>query len=72
MKVDFIDSLFVCQLIGYYTLYIYFMCLFLEILWVKKRRNLSVGKYFPITVNIFPMAKIWTYSFEITSLNGVC
>ena len=36
---------------------LYFMCLFLEILWVKKYRNSSVGKYFPITKNIFSMPK---------------
>ena len=39
------------------------MCLFLEMLWVKKCRNLSGGKYFPITVNIFAMPKIWNYFF---------
>ena len=35
----------------------YFMCLFLEMLWVKKSRNLSGGKYFPVLVNIFPLAE---------------
>ena len=39
------------------------MCLFLEMLWEKKCRNLSGGKYFPITVNIFPIPKIWNYFF---------
>ena len=34
----------------------YFMCRFLEILFVKKRRNLSGGKYFPIT-EYFPHAE---------------
>ena len=41
-----------------YTCILYFMCLFLEMLWVKKC-NLSGGKYFPDAVNIFPMLKIW-------------
>ena len=50
------------------------MCLFLEISWVKKC-NVGKGKYFPITVNIFPMPKIWNFFFwggggEITSLSG--
>ena len=40
------------------------MCPFLEILRVKKCRDLSVwggGEYFPIRVNIFPIPKIWNY-----------
>ena len=39
------------------------MCPFLEMLSVKKCRNLSGGKYFLITVNIFPMPKIWNDFF---------
>ena len=42
--------------------FILFLCLFLEMLWVKKGRNLrGVWKHFPIIVNIFPMRKIWNY-----------
>ena len=46
------------------------MCLFLEILWVKKCPNLSgVGReYFPITLNIFYMPKIWNDFFYSTAL----
>ena len=29
-------------------------------------------KYFPISVNIFPMPKILNYFFDITSLSGIC
>ena len=34
---------------------------------VKKCSNLSGGKYFPITVNIFPLLKIWNYDFCCTA-----
>ena len=34
------------------------MYLFLEILWVKKCRNLKGGGYFPVTVNIFPVPNL--------------
>ena len=39
------------------------MCLFLEI-WVKKWCILR-GQYFPITVNIFSLPKIWNYLFRL-------
>ena len=37
--------------------------------WVKKCRNLigGGGEYFPITVNILPMSKIWNYFFVHTA-----
>ena len=44
------------------------MALLLEILWEKKCQNLSGGEgYFPITVYIFPMPKIWNYFFCSTT-----
>ena len=50
----------------------YFMCLFFEMLLVNKCHNLSGGKSLPITLNIFPMPKIWNYFFEIIGLSGIC
>ena len=47
------------------------MCLFLEILRVKKCRN-SSGGYFPVTVNITLCRKYVTTFFEITSLSSIC
>ena len=35
----------------------------LEMLWVRKCRNLSMGWYFPVLVNISPVLKIWNYLF---------
>ena len=43
------------------TKLLFFMCLFLEMLFLEKCRNLSGEKYFPITLNIFPIPKIWDY-----------
>ena len=49
--------------IGMYRIVLYFMCLFLDISWVKQHCNLSGGKYFPVTMNIIPVPKIWNYCF---------
>ena len=48
------------------------MCLFLEMLQVKKCHNLNGGGYFPVTVNNFHVPKFWHYHFDISSLSGIC
>ena len=51
------------------------MCLFLEMLWVKKYRNLSVcvctGGIFPCHSEYFPCAKNLELPF-FTSISGIC
>ena len=45
---------------------LYLMCLFLEMLWVKKCRNLMRG-IISLSLNIFLMPKIWNYFFCSTA-----